>query len=133
MSEYRFAEITKVPNSVVNQIVLDFTREVIATVEQSEEPLTQQQIINVIFETKNKFCGSSEHDKIYRIGDYTLTQDQVNTITEYMRTEQKVAAVREFRNSTGCSLTEARDIICDYFNATPTGAQRFLNHLHLSA
>lgn len=128
MKEYKYAAVTVVPDAVIRQIIDDVFNNIIEKISSED---TYEKVIDIIFETKNEMCGYESPEKIYQIGDYKLSQNNVNKITTFMRQGQKVPAIREFRNTTGCSLTEAKDII-EYFQATKTGAQQFLNSLHLA-
>jgi ribosomal protein L7/L12 len=128
VEDYNFTTVTKVPDSVVRQIVVDFVKTLVSKI--SENNITNYQLIDIILEVQTQFCGKCNEEPMYQIGDYKLTQRSVNNITTLMRNSMKIASVREFRNSSGCSLAEARDIILEHFGATPTGAQNFLNALH---
>lgn len=128
--DYTFTTIGKVPEIVKENIVSDFIS-LLAHRIQSDN-VNMNNIINIMIEVKNSMCNITENEvEKYQIEDYTLTPEDAQTIFESMTEGRKIDSIRNFRNSTGCSLTEARDLIY-HFGCTPNGAQNFLSSLQRS-
>jgi ribosomal protein L7/L12 len=128
--DYTFTTISKVPDIVKENIVSDFISLLIQTIQREQVNMNNLHV--VMLSVKNSMCNITENEvEKYQIEDYTLTPENAQTIFESMTEGRKIDSIRNFRNSTGCSLTEARDLIY-HFGCTPNGAQNFLSSLQRS-